>query len=144
MSSLYRYLRKRRTMAEMENISSLKDFLVRAREGCQWIGSLPSMRPQVDFLSFPDGRVRIDFLGHFEHLEDDIDSVSRKLRIPAKPPHKNASSNSGHDYRSAYDEEMIEIVSALFADDCRYFGYEFERAAPTRRCSGRFEDRRRG
>ena len=136
MSSLYRYLSEKRPRAEIDAVSSFKEFLVQARDGVEWIRGLHSMRPQVDYLCSPSGTVLIHFVGHFEFLKDDVDAVSMRLGQPVLLGRKNESSNSSRDYRLDYDEEMVEIVRALFREDCVRFGYDFETCVPARRCSG--------
>jgi hypothetical protein len=136
MSSLYRYLCEKRPRAEIETISSFKDFLIKAREGTEWICGLHSMRPQVDYFYFPDRKSPIDFIGHFEYLENDTNLISKRIAHPILLSRENKSSNSTTDYRHDYDNEMVEVVESIFSDDCLQFGYEFEKRYPGRRYSG--------
>ena len=136
MASLHRYLIEKRPRPEIDTISTFKQFLIEANEGCAWIRSLRTMRPQVDFFTCPDGQLKIDFLGHYEHLAEDIKALADELNIPLKLTQKNASTNGENDYRVSYDDEMAEIVAKLFEEDCRHFGYHFDSVYPSSRFSG--------
>lgn len=135
MASLYLYLVEKRPRPEIDAVSTFKEFLVKANNRCEWIQSLSSMRPQVDYFTFPDGKKKIDFLGHFEYLNEDIKTVADRLDISLKLKHLNRSTNKKKDYRKYYDNEMAEIVGSIFKEDCRFFGYEFETPYPGNRIS---------
>ncbi len=141
ISSLYRYLLEKRPLKEFETVSSFSDFIDQADAGVSWVRGLHSMRPQVDFLrSHEDGRISADFVGHFEHLDEDFLSVTELLGIaPFHLPHSNRSSNSQVDYRKQYSDRMAEVVESLFREDIDTFGYVFDQSRPARRCSGRLD-----
>ena len=137
MSSLYRYLVEQRPVPDIDSVSSFKDFLVQADQNAAWIRRLHSLRPQVDFFTTNDRILSIDFLGHFEHLLEELKTVEQRIGCALEVPHLNRSSNHNRDYRNDYDSEMVEIVGRIFADDVRHLGYGFEQAPPSKRCSGR-------
>lgn len=139
ISSLYRYLLEKRPRKELETVGSFSDFIEQADAGVSWVRGLHSMRPQVDFFhSLDDGRISADFVGHFEHLNEDFLSVTESLGIPPfQLPHNNRSSNSQVDYRKQYSDRMAGVVEDLFREDVDAFGYVFDQSRPARRCSGR-------
>jgi hypothetical protein len=143
MSSCYRYLVEHRPRPEIDGAATFKEFLCQMRDGVEWIRGLYSMRPQLDFFSFPGGHMRIDFLGHVEHLEEDVQAVSAAIGCPIVLPHHNRSSNAAHDYRMDYDASMVDIVADCFEEEIFHFGYAFERRRPSKRCSGELRCRRR-
>jgi hypothetical protein len=136
MASFYRYLVERRPRPEIDTVQSFRDFLHQARDGVGWIRHLHSMRPQLDYFTSPDGGLEMDFVGHFEHLAEDLGAVGRALEIAIAVGHENSSSNARLDYRRSYDAAMIETVATRFQGEIDAFGYVFDRAQPGRRCSG--------
>jgi hypothetical protein len=136
MASLYRYMLETRPVREIDTVTSFKDFLAKAQQDADWIKRLHSMRPQVDYFTTSENRLKIDFLGHYEYLQEDVRAVEARIGCSIAMRHLNRSSNAGRDYREDYDAEMVEIVAQKFAEDVRQFGYQFDQRFPARRCSG--------
>jgi len=135
MASLYRYLVEKRPRPEIASISSFKDFLQQAINGEPWIIGLHSLRPQIDYFTLEDNLMKLDFLGHYEYLQEDFNSVIKSLGLVIKLPERNVSSNRLGDYKVEYDEDMVEMVATLFAEEIAYFGYTFDERFPGKRCS---------
>ncbi len=79
---------------------------------------------QLDYISTPDGRLNIDFVGRFETLNHDFAAVCKRLDLGAITlEHTNRYEHAP--YRSYYTDCDIEKVRRLYARDIRHFGYEF-------------------
>lgn len=81
-------------------------------------------RSQWCMLVDAQGRLRIDFIGRFERLHDDVRELARKLDLPqlelapaAAPP---------RDYRSFYSDASADRVAKAFAREIEHFDYRFE------------------
>ena len=66
----------------------------------------------------------MDFIGRFESLEADFQSVCdrlglRDLSLPQLRP------GTGQDYRKAFTAEMVDIVGDIYQRDIRALGYDF-------------------
>jgi hypothetical protein len=137
LASLYRYLKeKKQRKPGVSGLESFADFLGQAANGVAWINRLHSFRNQIDFFEDETGCAAIDFVGHYEHLTDDVGLLSDQLGITIHLPHVNRSSNSGNDYRRDYSDRLVEFVYDRFKRDIDAFGYEFDQPLPRLRCSG--------
>lgn len=74
------------------------------------------LRPQGYWLKSFDGSYPYDFIGKFENLEEDFEKICDALGIERRSlPHKLPG--SGQDFRKFYDNEMIEKVNELYAEE---------------------------
>jgi hypothetical protein len=81
-------------------------------------------RSQWCMLVDSKGRMRLDFVGRFERLHDDVREVARRLQLPKLELAPAAA--APRDYRSLYSEAGAELVAKAFATEIEYFGYRFD------------------
>lgn len=80
-------------------------------------------KPQVDWLTFR-GEVRVDYVGHFESIDDDFRNICGRLGIEgAALPHMNRSADHDRRLRHVYTPEAVRIVERLYRVDLQTFGY---------------------
>jgi len=79
---------------------------------------------QLDWLVDHQGRVAMDFIGRFESLQQDFDTVRRRLGFPSLQLRQVNASKHGH-YTTYYDDETCRAVEQAFQKDISYFGYRF-------------------
>lgn len=91
-----------------------------------WLWRFDLARGTVPRDSFFDesGRCMVDFVGRFERLQEDFDTACDRAGIPRRRlPRTNAA--AGRPLTEIYDDASILLVSRLFADDIRRYGYSF-------------------
>jgi len=72
-----------------------------------------------------NGKIGVDFIGRFEHLDRDWAYVCGRLGLPNTPlPVVNKTSNSLH-YSEYYDDFCIKYIAEKCAEEIEYFGYSF-------------------
>ncbi len=86
-----------------------------------------SLKLQSDYLRDFDGELLTDFVGRYERLQEDFDTVCRRIGIPPRPlPHRRKATDRKKDWRSYYDDATAEQVARHFARDIELFGYRFD------------------
>jgi hypothetical protein len=79
-------------------------------------------RSQHTFL-YHRKKLMVDFVGHFEQLDQDWGLLREKFGLPALP-HQNRSSHV--DYREAYTPELARLAARRYKKDIDLFGYSEE------------------
>lgn len=83
-------------------------------------------RPQYPYLCDRDGRLRIDFVGRYERLEEDFRELCRQLGVERELERLNAAEGPRSGYHDHYDEDTRAIVAEVYAEDIRSLGYAFD------------------
>ena len=85
-----------------------------------------SIELQSDYLIDLHGKVLVDFIGRFESLEADFNTICQRIGVaPPKLEHKRQAKDRGG-YQKYYTDETRELVARHFAADIAMFGYSFE------------------
>ena len=119
-----------------------------------WSDEYCHIIPQYHYIVDGQENILVDFVGKYENLKKDFDTVCKKLGISqADLPHTNKSKsivrefqntplevlknlrdvlsikyrkNNFQDYTEYYDKESKEFVAELYKKDIEIFGYNFE------------------
>ena len=100
---------ERWVVEELQNLNTYK----------RW-GTKPFTTPQYQWIS-----PGVDFIGRFEHLEEDFQTVCDKLNISATLQFQTRTRTTHEPYREVYTDKMINKVAKVFAEDIEYFKHEF-------------------
>lgn len=79
--------------------------------------------PQLNWITDPDGKIIVDYIGRYENLQEDIAFIKDKLKIEKPLPHLRSSKRKH--YSSYYDDVTKNIVGDYFKKDIEYLKYEF-------------------
>ena len=81
-------------------------------------------KPQWEWICDDNKNVIVDFVGRYENLQQDYNTVCDNIMIPRhRLPHKNR--NNHKHYTTYYDDESQEIVATWYKIDIELFGYKF-------------------
>ena len=122
-----------------------------------WDDKYIHIKPQYHFLFDSRGKLLVDFIGRFEHLQEDFKLLCKRLDIShSYLEHNNTASDYKveytlldkiklirfystpiqakkrihDDYKDFYDSETREFVEKYYAKDIQTFGYEFDQPDP--------------
>jgi hypothetical protein len=71
----------------------------------------------------------VDFVGRFEHFGADFGIIASRLGFETLVVDQRNRSSQTFDYRSYYDEALVQRVGAIYSRDSRIFGYSFDGSA---------------
>ena len=81
--------------------------------------------PQSDYLMDLNGELIVDFIGHYETLQQDFDHCCKTIGIPKiELPHKRKAGDRLA-YREYYTPETQALIGKVFARDIELLGYSF-------------------
>jgi hypothetical protein len=81
-------------------------------------------RPQAEFVCDASGRILMDFIGRFECISEDYETVAERLSVSGELPVTNRSERG--DYRHAFNTASLDIVRQIYSRDLETFRYEFD------------------
>ncbi len=105
---------------------TFEDFLVKCTDVIDdFDGQKCAAFNQLDYLTDPDGRIIVDFIGRLENIKEDASYIFKKVGLEGSElPHRNKSKH-GH-YSEYYTPVLRDLVGERYYKDIEYFGYEFE------------------
>jgi hypothetical protein len=121
--SQYAYMRERddlRAFIGMNEDDSFARYLalIQKRQHVQWM-------PQIDFLTDEHENILVHFIGRFERLAEDAQTVFARLGVQCdRMPHRLRSRRSH--YWECYNDETRKLISRLYGSDIDTFSYVFD------------------
>ncbi|MES9835022.1 MAG: sulfotransferase family 2 domain-containing protein [Candidatus Thiodiazotropha sp.] len=86
-----------------------------------------SIQSQLDYLVDLQGKILVDFIGHYETLDRDFNEITRRIGAEQlQLPHKRKANDRGKDYRGYYSDELAALVDDYFSRDIEALGYSFD------------------
>lgn len=88
-----------------------------------------ALRPQVNWIISDNGKIEMDYICHFETIDNDFREVCRLINAPlAELPRvlvENRNPASRRHYTEDYDAQLIALVATAYAEDISTFDYQF-------------------
>jgi hypothetical protein len=101
------------------NFLNLKDV-------CNDVEYMHTFMPQVRNIINDQGRISINFIGHFENLEDDFQSVLKNIGVKniSHEVEKKMNKRDHKPFYEYYDQETLDKVNILLKEDFEKLDYE--------------------
>jgi hypothetical protein len=125
--SSYHHIRRERPHV-LEGCENFNAFLERKLDPDRpWNYHLDnSIQRQTDCLVDMDGKLLVDFVGRYENLQEDFDTVCQRIGVARRElPHRRRATDRS-DYRNYYNDRTAALIAEYFSDDIKRFGYRFE------------------
>lgn len=109
-----------------ENIGDYDDFgdFVRGWVNEENIWKRHHFIPQHHYIVDRKYKVKLDFVGRFERLENDFKVIANAIGCDSTIGQK-INTSARRDYRSYYDESTVKIVENVYAEDIKLLGYRY-------------------
>jgi hypothetical protein len=117
--SLYTFASKSTRHRQHQLVAGFADFNEYLRWRCR-----EEVRFQKSYLYSTEGEQLVDFIGRYENLEADFQSICRRIGVEEELPVLNVSKTKP--YQEYYTPETRELVRKIFAPDIETFHYTFE------------------
>lgn len=106
-----------------------------------WVIDDQGAEQQKEFVTNDSGELIVDFIGHYETLNEDFEMVCSRLGIKSSLPHENRSTHK--DFRQYYTPQTKALVAEAYKEDIDFFGYDFDEQKSLPPILGRAEIERR-
>ena len=80
---------------------------------------------QVDWLKDLNGNINMNFIGRYESLQKDFNSLCKKINKPTVKLSSEKKLKGKPHYSKFYNTNSIKTIERLYKDDIKYFNYEF-------------------
>ena len=84
------------------------------------------LRPQTYWLRDFAGKIPLEFIGKFETLGQDYNTLRAKFDPLSLPELPHEVKGNSVDYREAYDQQTQSLVAKVYAEEIDLFGYRFD------------------
>lgn len=105
--------------------SSFDDFVLNWLDE-ENIWSYNHFKPQYSFVCDIGRQPEVNFIGKVETINQDFNTVCKKLNIPNKLKKHNESSSSQVSWQESYSEKSLLKVTNIYQDDFERFNYNTE------------------
>lgn len=84
-----------------------------------------NFRPQYTWIYDKKDNLQVDFLGRFENLHKDFDTIKKIIGMPDIQLEHHNKTERPKDYRLGYNKRMKEVVETFYKKDIELFNYTF-------------------
>lgn len=104
--------------------ADFKDFVKNKLQYDKNIQREKHFRPQYTWICDSKLELQVDFVGKFENLNNDFQTIASNLKINNNLPIRNSSRRKN--YKIYYDNDSRAIIANLYQKDIELFQYDFD------------------
>ena len=119
--SFYHYVLSRKNHAQHERVKAMGSF----EKYLEWkVNNIDNdFVLQKDFVTDESGKVIVDFIGRYENLSEDFQTICDKLKLDTSLPHANKSQRKT--YQKYYNPHTKKLLEECYQEDINFFDYTF-------------------
>jgi hypothetical protein len=87
--------------------------------------TLSNLRPQYTWIYDNKGNLQVDFLGRFENLYNDFETIKETIGMPDIELEHHNITERPRDYRLGYNSRTKEAVASYYKKDIELFNYTY-------------------
>jgi hypothetical protein len=106
-------------------IPSFKEFVMDFEKICETRDDIKNHAILQSEFAFHERTQFVDYIGRFENLAGDLDTVVERIGLLSKYPYEHLMKTEHEHYSAYYDEETRKKVNELYKEDIYNFGYRF-------------------
>ncbi len=84
------------------------------------------LKSQLYWLKDSADQLPMDFIGRFENLQADFETICKKLDIELKPLSRMLTKGARTPYKDLYDNETAKKVRKMYEEEIELFKYQFD------------------
>ena len=81
--------------------------------------------PCMDWITDEKDNILVDYIGKFENLQEEFNTICNKLNIPITPLSHVNKDPSKEPYQKYYNSETKKLIEDAFSKDIKQFNYKF-------------------
>jgi hypothetical protein len=106
-------------------IPSFKEFVMDFEKICETRPDIKNHATLQSRFAFHEEDQFVDYIGRFENLRNDFDTVVERLGLLSAYPYEHMMKTEHEHYSAFYDTDTRQKVNLLYKEDIYNFGYRF-------------------
>jgi hypothetical protein len=124
--SLYHYFKRRNRIRDSVSFQMFCEILMEKKFEdiglYHWRG-FSQCNPQVNWIKDKNNRVKINFIGKYESLNEDFNNLCTILKIPNNFSLPKLNISERNHFKEYFTEKSVAIINTIYNEDFEFFNY---------------------